>query len=639
MALALGAAGCTTDTPSSRDVAQAYAEGLARLDLTGVALDGTDAATATTALQSLGTPLGERRPRVTVVDGGSDEGDSTTARLSVSWQLGPAQPWSYETSVPLVRKDGRWRATWSPATVVPGAAAGDSLAVTRTPATRGRVLGAGGTPIVQPRPVVRVGVDKAHVTPQQAEAAAPRVAAFAGLDDVAGYTARVRGAGPRAFVEAITLRRDDPQAKGIDALVASVPGVTAVDDQRPLAPTRTFARPILGSVGEATAEIVQASHGAIAAGDVVGLGGLQRSEDETLRGTPGLRVALRHAGATNPLYAADPVAGRDVSTTLDVSVQTRAEQLLAAVKPASAVVALRPSTGDVLAAASGPGGQGQSTATLGKYAPGSTFKIVSTLALLRAGRSSTTPVACTPTVAVDGRVFENYDAYPADGLGQVPLATAFAKSCNTAFISQRDAASSSEIARAAAGLGLTASPALGVPGFLGSVPDATSQTEHAAQMIGQSQITASPLGMATVAASVVAGRPVAPRIVIPAAGAGATTPGTGTTPGAAETSTAPSASTTPAPPAAPVTPAEAAALRSLMRGVVTGGSGELLRRLPGEVLAKTGTAEFGTTTPPRKHAWMVAARGDLAVAVFVDEGEGGSRTAGPILKSFLEGTP
>ena len=53
------------------------------------------------------------------------------------------------------------------------------------------------------------------------------------------------------------------------------------------------------------------------------------------------------------------------------------------------------------------------------------------------------------------------------------------------------------------------------------------------------------------------------------------------------------------------------------------------------MLAKTGTAEFGDRTPPQTHAWMVAVHGDLAVAVFVDDGESGSRTAGPLLEAFL----
>ena len=59
--------------------------------------------------------------------------------------------------------------------------------------------------------------------------------------------------------------------------------------------------------------------------------------------------------------------------------------------------------------------------------------------------------------------------------------------------------------------------------------------------------------------------------------------------------------------------------------------------LPGEpVGAKNGTAEFGTGSKPDTHAWMVGFRGDLAFAVLVENGESGSKTAGPIARRFLQ---
>jgi cell division protein FtsI/penicillin-binding protein 2 len=73
----------------------------------------------------------------------------------------------------------------------------------------------------------------------------------------------------------------------------------------------------------------------------------------------------------------------------------------------------------------------------------------------------------------------------------------------------------------------------------------------------------------------------------------------------------------------------------MLGAVVSEGSGALLGP-EGVTAAKTGTAEYGTATPPLTHAWMVAAKGDLAVAVYVENGASGSGTAGPLLKSFLE---
>ena len=73
-----------------------------------------------------------------------------------------------------------------------------------------------------------------------------------------------------------------------------------------LAPTRDFARPVIGTVGEATKEIVDESDGAVVAGDQVGLSGLQRRYDAQLRGTPGVRVQL--VPAKNGRRLGQPVA-------------------------------------------------------------------------------------------------------------------------------------------------------------------------------------------------------------------------------------------------------------------------------------------------------------------------------------------
>ncbi|MFS0704834.1 penicillin-binding transpeptidase domain-containing protein, partial [Cellulomonas sp. 179-A 9B4 NHS] len=97
-------------------------------------------------------------------------------------------------------------------------------------------------------------------------------------------------------------------------------------------------------------------------------------------------------------------------------------------------------------------------------------------------------------------------------------------------------------------------------------------------------------------------------------------------------------SAAPAGPPTPLTLDEATALRDMMRAVVTEGGAGLLADVPGEpVLAKTGTAQFGPEADLRNHAWMIAVQGDLAVAVFVAEGDYGSTTAGPLLRSFLVG--
>jgi len=607
---------------SAEDEADDLAAALTAGKLGTVSYAGGSAEQAQTLWDDTVGGLDGARPRVEV-DGVTEGEDGTPsrARLSYSWTVpGADDPWTYGTTVELEHSDDDsvgdegWRVRLAPSLVHPDLEAGERLASSRTFAERADILGARGTALVTERPVLRFGVDKLRVA-EPRELSSARALARALDIDPAAYVARVRAAGDRAFVEAIVLRSTEAQA-ALRNGAGGVPGVAVVRDTLPLAPTRDFARPVLGTVGPVTAEMVKESDGAYVAGDEAGLSGLEARYDEQLRGAPGVRVdAVAEDGTRRSLFSADPVAGRPLQTTLDVRLQRVAEGALSDVRPASALVAVRPSTGDLLAVASGPGSKGYSTATVGRYAPGSTFKVVSSLALLRSGLDPGSPVSCPATTVVDGKRFKNYSDYPADGLGRITLSTAVANSCNTAFIGQRDAVTAAGIADAAASLGLGVDHDLGFPAYFGSVPataaEAGSETGRAASLIGQGRVLASPMAMAAVVASVARGAVVVPRLLT-----------------AQEVDDAA--------PATPLTGREAAQLRSLVRGVVTRGSGSFLASVPGPpVLAKTGTAEFGTAAPLQTHAWMVAAQGDLAVAVFVDVGDSGSGTAGPILERFL----
>ncbi len=605
--------GCTggTDQETPQQAAGALASALAGGRLGAVPFAGTGGRQARTwwhdAVAGMGTA-----PRTVTVGTVTEDHDQARATLHYRWTL-PGGTWAYDTTAALERGPaGRWLTKLAPTLLAPTLRPGDRLTLDTTAAPRADILGDGGVRLVTDRPVYRFGIDKTRVRPPQQAASARRLAALLGVDANA-FADRVKASSPQAFVEAIVLRTADATPR-IMRGYKTIIGAIVIPDAMPLAPTREFARPLLGTVGPVTAEMVKASHGAYQAGDEGGLSGLEQRYDGQLRGTPGVAVrAVPAKGKPRVLFSTRPTAGTPLRTTLQPRLQALAERALSGVGPASAVVVLRPSDGNVLAAASGPGSQGYSTATLGRYAPGSTFKVVSSLALLRSGLTTGSILPCTPTIVVDGKQFKNYSDYPASGIGRIPLRTAVANSCNTAFISLHDRVSGSQLSAAAATLGLGVDHDLGFPVFLGSVPPAASATEHAADLIGQGRVLASPTAMAAVAASVAAGRTVVPRL-LPAEQPGATKPGR------------------------PLTAGEAADLRSLMRGVVTSGSGSFLAGLPGPpVLAKTGTAEFGDHRPPQTHTWMIAVHGDLAVAVFVDVGQSGSQTAGPILEQVLRG--
>ncbi|MET0524678.1 MAG: penicillin-binding transpeptidase domain-containing protein, partial [Nocardioides sp.] len=344
----------------------------------------------------------------------AEDGDTATVTLAWSWPVAEEQEWAYESEAELTGSGTDWAVTWSRSIVEPSLTDTSVLDATTVGSARGEITGAGGQEIVTTRPVVDVGVDKSRVSAARAQALAQRVADVTGLD-AAAYVKQVKAAGDEAFVKAITYRVDDIP-RPVHDLADGSDGVALIEGELPLAPTRDFAAPILGSVGDVTAEMIKEHPDIYEIGDQAGLSGLQARYDEQLRGTPGVVIqAVEEDGTETELYRSDAAPGKSLALTMDVRLQTEAERLLAGVGPASAIVAIRPSDGAILAAANGPGNGGQNLATYGQYAPGSTFKSVSSLALLRAGLTPDATVSCPPTTVVDGKRFKNYSDYPSSG--------------------------------------------------------------------------------------------------------------------------------------------------------------------------------------------------------------------------------
>lgn len=639
---------CDDGRGGAEAAAKQLASAVAGLDVRPVAFDGRDSAVANDQLNQVFKALQPVKPSVDTGELQLD-GDTASVPLNYSWKIESSE-WNYTVNAQLRRSGDKWLTVWSPGILVPDLAEGEILSKSTQSPPRADILGAQDVQLVTYRPVVNVGIDKPKLDGADAAASARKLAELVGIDPVA-YVQQVEASGAEAFVPAITLR-DNSSRTVTDAEIEAIPGGRAIPDKLPLAPTRTFARAVLGSVGEASAEQIEKSDGALTAGDVIGTGGLQQQYDAQLRGKDGIVIRVQRADLTateirdapsDPrriVFEIQGSAGTPLKTTLEPKLQQIAEDTLAEVKPASAIVALRPSTGAVLAAASGPGSNGYNTAMLGQYAPGSTFKVVDSLAMLRNGLTPESKVECTPTLTVDGRTFKNAEGYPKDSLGSVTLREAFAHSCNTAFIAARDKVTQAQLESAAISLGVAVeAPKLGADAFLGSVPGEAEGTEHAAAMIGQGRVLMSPLAAAVMAGSVAKGAPVSPVLVLNPDAASGTAPATtaeGTTP--AEGTAQPTVTAEAPAPAAekPVTKAEAASLADLMRAVVTSGHAGFLAEVPGgPVGAKTGTAEYGKENPPKTHAWIIATQGDLAVAVFVEDGGLGATTSGPLLKKFL----
>ncbi|MEO6987813.1 MAG: penicillin-binding transpeptidase domain-containing protein, partial [Aquihabitans sp.] len=418
--------------------------------------------------------------------------------------------------------------------------------------------------------------------------------------------AKVASSGPDAFVEVITLDRSayDVIRDQIQPLPGTVFREEADGDVLP----PNFARGLLGATDKASAETAEGSDGAIREGDIVGVSGLQLSQNDVLAGKAGLTVeAVTTDGTPRALkvFAAEP--GQSITVTLDRRVQSVADATMANTEGPSALVAIRVSTGEVLAVANGPSGSSAyNRALIGRYAPGSVFKIASGLAVLEHGTTPDTMVDCPAEITV-GKTFRNAGGF---SLGAVPFRTDFSKSCNTAFVNLASTVTTDQLADTAARLGYRPLD-IGAPLFGASVPTDGDATEHAAQMIGQGRVEATPLHVALATASVAAGRSVEPLLVID--------------PDAPEA------------PAGPELPADLIIqLREMMRLVVTEGTGTVLADVTGgEVRGKTGTAEFGTASPPETHAWITGYQGDVAFAVLVEGGGGGGAVAGPLAAQFL----
>lgn len=366
----LGLAGCAQVPPRPapgpaegvRDAATRAAEALAS------GADPGGVFTSSAPIAEIYAGMGELRPRVTVGEVLLDAvGERASTQLAYDWTIRVGQPaWEYTTPVTLLKApDGDWRTEWTPQVVHLSLNTGDSLRARSLPAQRGEIIGANDERLVYRHAVVRVGLDLANVGREAAlESARPLANQLAINSD--RYYAKVAAAGPRAFVEAQVLRLTDPVHRDAINEVKKIPGVRLIDEERMLAVDPTFARPLLGTVGEATAEAILRSGGKVREGDIVGLSGLQASRDADLRGIPGYRVERRPSGEL--LAGAEPVRGSPLTVSLHRERQEEAEGRVARFSAPCALVLLRIADGHVLAAASGRGGEGFSTATLARLA-------------------------------------------------------------------------------------------------------------------------------------------------------------------------------------------------------------------------------------------------------------------------------
>ncbi|MFF5042202.1 penicillin-binding transpeptidase domain-containing protein [Streptomyces nigra] len=331
-------------------------------------------------------------------------------------------------------------------------------------------------------------------------------------------------------------------------------------------------------------------------------------------GEPGVELSIRHTATEAPdtsLLTLSKGRPGKLRTTLSAGVQAAAEKAVEKYGQSS-VVALQPSSGEILAVANHRE-DAFNAAFEGQVAPGSTMKVLTSAMLIDNGLATMNgPAPCPDTAVWQSQTFKNLKGMKPDEGPGATLSAAFTRSCNTAFIKLvgRDGVTDASLtAEAEQRFGIGRDWRTGISSFDGSVP-ASAGPDRAANAIGQGTVQMNPLTMASVTATAITGSFRQPYLVPRALDNREFATAAGLRPGTANQ------------------------IRQMMRLTATQGTGAAaMRGLSGDIGAKTGSAEVdGEAT---SDSWFVGYRGDVAASALVQQGGHGGDAAGPIVAAVL----
>ncbi|HHX86459.1 MAG TPA: penicillin-binding protein [Actinomycetales bacterium] len=576
LAVALVGTGCaaiTGDTGS--DELQQFIDELSRGNLTAAAALTTDPETAEARLTETIPAFGTIGSAATT---GSDRRpDKDPVPLEITWDLAfstePPQGEGPERSVTTageartVKEGDQWRVEWAPTILDTRLAPGGTLRFAEDLDWDTSIVDRTGAPLMQWTPVTAV-----TLAPDATDAADPVAGLVSGAaPTITGQSIRDGMAeNPGQPYTVVALRPED-----IDPIrdqLAGIDGVTLPESGRLIQVDRELRSPGFHELEGAWLTALREAGGWSATlvnpdAEPVELGGAPRGEVD------------------------------DLVTTYQPSIQREAQRAVDASGRAASIVAIQPSTGGVLAVAQNSAADAQGPVSLqGQFPPGSTFKTVTTAAALDAGVVGPDEVVpCPAQITVSGRTIPNDDDF---ALGEVPLRTAFARSCNTsqAVISDRLEPSAMKDTAARLGLGVDFTTP-GLTTITGNVPVTEQGPARVEAAIGQGEVLASPFGMALLEASLANGG----RMVLPMVIDGM--------PAVADQSPE------------PLPEDVVSTLRGFMEETVRSGTATAASSIPG-LGGKTGTAEVGDGPA---HGWFVGSTGDLAFAVLIE----GADSSGP----------
>jgi Penicillin binding protein transpeptidase domain/NTF2-like N-terminal transpeptidase domain len=341
------------------------------------------------------------------------------------------------------------------------------------------------------------------------------------------------------------------------------------------------------------------------------IGGLLQKGAPPGQGKPGLNVQIETAKgqpvANSQAVVVAPQNIADLATTISQQAENAARNAVS-MHPKSAMVVIQPSTGKILAIANNAGQN--DFALTAAVAPGSTMKVITSTALISSGAlSADSPVACPEAYTVTGITYHN-DQHESEPPG-TPFSTDFAQSCNNAFSTQWQhlTGGASLAATAQKYFGLNQKWNIGLGSLSASyfnAPASATGSELAQEAFGEGQLIASPIAMASVAATVDNGTFKQPILVDGIKQLTAT----------------------------PLPAGTDSQLKEMMRDVVTSGTAAGLGFGP-DVYAKTGTADIQGQDQP--NSWLVAfdPSKDVAVGTLVVNAGYGAQFAGPEAAAFL----
>lgn len=364
---------------------------------------------------------------------GSPDPRKATVPLAVTYKTAKVGAIAKETQLRLVlegEKEGaRWLIDWTPEAILPGLTQGRFVRMTRLPTTRGRIIARDGTELATFGDGTQVGVIPGQIRNEAGLLQSlSQILGMKPEDIRAKYTQS--WVKPDTYVAIRSLREvtNDTRLR-----LSVIEGVQLRPERVRSYPSGLIPQ-LVGTTAEATAEDAakRAARG-VRPGDVIGKTGLEATLDEHLLGQYGWRLAIVDEGERQVELLAETVAvpGQDAVLSLDPKMQRTAEAALGPQK--GSVVVMDAWTGEVLVLATSPVGEDFHRAVFGQYPAGSSFKMVTSAAALRAGVLKPGElVDCPYRWTGYGPQWLQVNNVRQD-LGPIDLRTALARSCNTFY--------------------------------------------------------------------------------------------------------------------------------------------------------------------------------------------------------------